>query len=98
MSTIDAGACCREYKKRLAKTLTELNGTEQDHKVLDELVAKFDGNKLRGRVPWLSGTRILPNTMIYFSSAPNGQLKVEGKQMPSLSICGLFSLSRLPAY
>lgn len=59
-------------------TMEELNASKKDMEDLDNLVGMFDGNKLRGMVPWASGTRILPNTMIYFDCGGDEGLKVEG--------------------
>lgn len=59
-------------------TMEALNASKKDMKDLDNLVGMFDGDKLRGMVPWVSGTRILPNTMIYFGTCEDGGLRVEG--------------------
>ncbi|GMH33143.1 hypothetical protein BSKO_00977 [Bryopsis sp. KO-2023] len=67
----------REYKQRLTRTLEDLNASKSDMEDLDELIDMFDREKLRGKASWVSGSRVLPDTMLFFTATPGGGVLVE---------------------
>ncbi|CAD7699190.1 unnamed protein product [Ostreobium quekettii] len=67
----------RRYGELLRKGLEQEGPSKQDRRELNRLVTMFDPSILRGRLPWVSGSRILPDTQMIFSTLPKGELAIE---------------------
>ena len=69
----------REYRQRLMSTLRSWHA-EQDKELLlgvQYLIRMFDTDRLMGNVKWVSGTRILPDTQLIFTTKEKSMLSVE---------------------
>lgn len=67
----------RQYSELLGKRLKQFNPVDDDWVQLNRLRRMFNPSLLRGRYPWVSGTRIVPQTQFIFSTLDNGRLAIE---------------------